>query len=68
MIMDESIYVAEVIHISKSCSAGHKVGDRFKVNIHKTSGIYGYSYHDLFPTLVNCCYGGRMPWVDSQDL
>ncbi|MCX6654721.1 MAG: hypothetical protein NTY03_06320 [Candidatus Bathyarchaeota archaeon] len=50
---DEPVYEAEVTHVGKACSAGHKVGDRFEINTHKTGGICGYCYHDLFPTLMN---------------
>ena len=52
----EPIYLAKVESILKSCSAGHKVGDEFEINTHKTGGICGYCYHDLFPTLMNMCY------------
>ena len=63
----EPAYIAEITSIAKSCSAGHKVGDRFEINTHKTGGICGYCYHDLFPTLMTCCYGGRIPWVDPEE-
>ena len=66
-VADEPVYVAEVTHIGKMCSAGHKVGDRFEINTHKTEGICGYCYHDLFPTLMNCCYGGKIPWIDPKE-
>jgi uncharacterized repeat protein (TIGR04076 family) len=64
---DEPIYEAEVVSILKKCSAGHKVGDKFKVNTHKTDGICGYCYHDMFPTLMNMCYGGQIPWMNNDE-
>jgi uncharacterized repeat protein (TIGR04076 family) len=66
-MVDEPVYVAEVTHVGKACSAGHKVGDKFEINTHKTGGICGYCYHDLFPTLMNCCYGGKIPWIDPKE-
>jgi uncharacterized repeat protein (TIGR04076 family) len=66
-LTEEPVYIAEVTHVGKTCSAGHKVGDKFEVNTHKTGGICGYCYHDLFPTLMNCCYGGKIPWIDPAE-
>jgi uncharacterized repeat protein (TIGR04076 family) len=63
----EPIYVAEVTSVAKSCGAGHRVGDKFEVNTHLTGGICGYCYHDLFPTLMNVCYGGKIPWIDPKE-
>jgi uncharacterized repeat protein (TIGR04076 family) len=64
---DEPVYVAEVVSVKKSCSAGHKVGDRFEINTHKTGGICGYCYHELFPTMMNMCYGGQIPWMNNKE-
>jgi uncharacterized repeat protein (TIGR04076 family) len=64
---EEPVYEAEVVSVLKSCSAGHEVGDKFLINTHKTGGICGYCYHDLFPTLMNMCYGGQIPWMDNQE-
>lgn len=63
----EPIYLAKVESILKSCSAGHKVGDEFEINTHKTGGICGYCYHDLFPTLMNMCYEGKIPWQNNEE-
>jgi uncharacterized repeat protein (TIGR04076 family) len=64
---DEPIYEAEVVSILKNCSAGHRVGDKFEINTHKTSGICGHCYHDLFPTLMNICYEGQIPWLNKEE-
>jgi len=63
----EPVYVAKVESIKKSCSAGHEVGDEFELNTHKTGGICGYCYHDLFPTLMTICMDGKIPWQDSEE-
>jgi len=64
---EEPVYLAKVVSIEKSCSAGHKVGDEFAINTHKTDRICGYCYHDLFPTLMNMCYGGKIPWQNNDE-
>jgi uncharacterized repeat protein (TIGR04076 family) len=63
----EPVYEAKVVSIKKSCSAGHEVGDVFEVNTHKTGGICGYCYHDLFPRLMVICMDGDIPWQENQD-
>jgi len=65
--MSEPVYLAEVVEIKRKCSAGHKVGDVFEVNTHKTGGICGYCYHEMFPILMNMCYGGKIPWYDNEE-
>lgn len=64
---EEPIYEAEVVSILKNCSAGHKVGDKFDINTHKTGGICGYCYHQMFPTLMNMCYQGQIPWYNNDE-
>ncbi len=64
---DESVYIAEVLSILRNCSAGHSVGDKFEVNTHETDGICGYCYHDMFPKLMNMCYGGQIPWMNNDE-
>jgi uncharacterized repeat protein (TIGR04076 family) len=63
----EPEFQAKVVSIKGRCSAGHKVGDAFEINTHKTGGICGWCYHDLFPTLMTLAMGGRIPWWKNQD-
>ena len=63
----EPVFEAKVESIEKNCSAGHEVGDFFEINTHKTGGICGWCYHDLFPTLMTLCMDGKIPWRDDQD-
>lgn len=58
--------IATVIEIKGTCNAGHQVGDRFDINCHKTAGLCGYFYHDLFPRLSVIQFGGRYPWWDEN--
>ncbi len=67
MSFEEPVYVAEVVSVARSCGAGHKVGDKFEVNTHMTEGLCGYCYHDLFPTLMSVCFGGKIPWMNSDE-
>ena len=64
---EEPVYVAEVLSVKGKCSAGHNAGDRFEINTHKTGGICGYCYHELFPTMMNMCYGGKIPWMNNLE-
>ncbi|MFQ5820541.1 MAG: TIGR04076 family protein [Candidatus Heimdallarchaeota archaeon] len=67
MTWKEPVFKAKIVSIKKNCSAGHKVGDTFEINTHKTGGICGWCYHDLFPTLMTLAMGGAIPWRENQD-
>ena len=61
------MFIAKVISQKGKCPAGHIVGDIFKINTHRTDGICGWCYHDLFPTLMTLGMGGEIPWWEKQD-
>jgi len=67
MSWNEPNFEARVESIKGNCSAGHRFGDVFEINTHKTGGICGYCYHDLFPTLMTLVIGGAIPWWKEQD-
>ncbi|MFQ6124224.1 MAG: TIGR04076 family protein [Candidatus Heimdallarchaeota archaeon] len=67
MTWEEPVFKATVESIKSHCNAGHKVGDIFEINTHKTGGICGWCYHDLFPTLMTLAMGGSIPWRENQD-
>ena len=67
MSWTEPIFIAKVTSKKGPCGAGHEVGDTFEINTHKTGGICGYCYHDLFPTLKTLGMGGKIPWYKSQE-
>jgi len=67
MSWKEPVFIAKVESIKRHCSAGHEVGETFEINTHRTGGICGYCYHDLFPTLMTLCMGGKIPWFESGD-
>ncbi len=67
MSWEEPVFEAKVESVLKNCSAGHDVGDVFEINTHKTDGICGWCYHDLFPTLMTLCMDGKIPWRENQD-
>lgn len=60
-------FVAKVISAKGLCAAGHNEGDEFVINLHKTGGICGFVYHDLFPVLMAAVMGGSIPWWQSPD-
>ncbi|MFX0200070.1 MAG: TIGR04076 family protein [Candidatus Hodarchaeota archaeon] len=67
MSWKEPVFKAKIESIKRNCSAGHKVSDTFEINTHKTGGICGWCYHDLFPTLMTLAMGGTIPWRENQD-
>jgi uncharacterized repeat protein (TIGR04076 family) len=60
-------FIAKVVSVKGLCAAGHNVGDEFVINTHKTGGICGFVYHDLFPVLMAAVMGGTIPWWESAD-
>ena len=60
-------FVAKVISVKGLCAAGHNIGNEFVINTHKTGGICGFVYHDLFPVLMAAVMGGSLPWWESPD-
>ena len=67
MSWEEPVFEAKVESVLKNCGAGHVAGDVFAINTHKTGGICGWCYHDLFPTLMTLCMDGKIPWRENQD-
>lgn len=58
--------IAEVVKMDGICNAGHKIGDTFELSCHKTGGLCGFFYHDLFPRISVIQYGGRYPWWSEK--
>ncbi len=59
---------AEVVEVKGSCSAGHKVGDKIMLGCWDTGGLCGFFYHDIFPSLSLLQFGGKYPWMDSDQI
>ena len=62
----EPVYVAEVVSKKGFCYAGHQIGDSFEVNGHKTGGICGRCYYDLYPILMTLVCDGKVPWIEED--
>jgi uncharacterized repeat protein (TIGR04076 family) len=58
--------LATVIDIKGRCTAGHEIGDKFDISCHRSAGLCGFFYHDLFPRLAVMEFGGRYPWWDER--
>ena len=54
--------IGTVKSIKGTCHAGHRVGDKIELDCHKTSGLCGFFYHGIFPTLSLLQFGGQYPW------
>jgi uncharacterized repeat protein (TIGR04076 family) len=59
---------AVVVEAKGHCDAGHKVGDRFDLNIIDTCGLCGAFYHSLFPSLQTFQFGGNIPWFSGDKM
>lgn len=60
-------FIAEVVAVKGTCSAGHSKGDRFVIGCYDTGGLCGFFYHDIFPTLSVMQFGGRYPWSSGDE-
>jgi uncharacterized repeat protein (TIGR04076 family) len=58
--------MAEVTGLKGTCSAGHKVGDRFELSCHDAAGMCGFLYTALFPTLNVMQFDGTFPWGTDE--
>lgn len=58
--------IGTIKDVKGSCSAGHRVGDQMELSLHKTGGLCGAFYHDIFPYVVMLQMGGSFPaaWGD----
>lgn len=50
------------------CHAGHKKGDHLELDPHRSGGLCGFLYHDVFPYLLMLQFGGSFPadWGDPD--
>ena len=53
--------VGTVTSLKGTCSAGHKVGDKFELSCHSSGGLCGFLYHDIFPAIQMLQFGGSYP-------
>lgn len=62
--------IGTIKEIKGFCSAGHKVGDSMELSMHKTGGLCGALYHDIYPYILMLQMGGSFPaqWGDADVL
>jgi len=53
--------VGTIKDVKGYCSAGHKVGQQIELDGHRTGGMCGFFYHDIFPYLIMLQFGGGFP-------
>jgi uncharacterized repeat protein (TIGR04076 family) len=53
--------VGTIKSIKGHCNAGHKVGQQIELDGHKTGGMCGFFYHDIFPYIIMLQFGGGFP-------
>lgn len=62
--------IGTITGVKGTCSAGHKVGDRVELSMHKTGGLCGAFYHDIYPYVLMLQMGGSFPaeWGDVDTI
>lgn len=69
MVKDSGIgdsIIATVVEVKGDCSAGHQKGDNFYISCYDASGLCGFFYHDIFPSLMTFQFGGSLPWWEGD--
>jgi uncharacterized repeat protein (TIGR04076 family) len=57
---------ATITGVKGDCGAGHREGERFEISCHNPSGLCGFFYHDIFPSLSTFQFGGNLPWWEGD--
>ena len=58
---------AEVISQKGTCSAGHKVGDKFIIGQVSPPDLCSWAFYSLFPFAGVLQFGGSFPWEDDRN-
>jgi uncharacterized repeat protein (TIGR04076 family) len=59
--------VATVISQKGTCSAGHKVGDKFVIGQTTPPGLCSWAFNAIFPFAEVLQFGGSFPWENAKD-
>ena len=54
--------------VKGECSWGHKVGDRIELSCYSASGLCGFLYHSIFPSIIMLQFGGKFPEEWGSDV
>ena len=57
-----------VVSQKGTCGAGHKVGDKWTVNIHTPGGICISAYEAMESNINVLKFGGSYPWSNEKDV
>jgi uncharacterized repeat protein (TIGR04076 family) len=60
--------MATIKGVKGNCSVGHEVGETFEISCHNPSGLCGFFYHDIFPSLSTFQFGGNLPWQEGDKI
>lgn len=58
---------AEVISQKGTCSAGHKVGDKFVIGQQTSLKLCSWAFYTLFPFAEVLQFGGSFPWENERN-
>jgi uncharacterized repeat protein (TIGR04076 family) len=59
---------ATILSVKGDCNAGHTEGETFEICCHNPSGLCGWFYHDIFPSLQTFQFGGSLPWWQGDSI
>ncbi len=59
--------IARVISQKGTCSAGHKVGDKFVIGQHTAPNLCSWAFYSLFPFAEVLQFGGSFPWESDKN-
>ncbi|MBI4284385.1 MAG: TIGR04076 family protein [Chloroflexi bacterium] len=65
---EEYNVIAEVIAQKGTCSAGHKVGDRYEIGHHTPAGLCCYAFDGIWPVACALTAGGHFSWQKEPDV
>ncbi|MFX0047924.1 MAG: TIGR04076 family protein [Candidatus Hermodarchaeota archaeon] len=70
MLITQKIFkiVGTIKDVKGHCNANHKKGDNFDLSGHSASGLCGFFYHDIFPSILTLQFGGTFPWSQDPDV
>ena len=60
--------MATITGVKDNCSAGHEVEETFEISCLNPSGLCGFFYHDIFPSLSTFQFGGNLPWWEGDKI
>ncbi|MBI4286788.1 MAG: TIGR04076 family protein [Chloroflexi bacterium] len=65
---EEYKVLVEVTSQKGTCSAGHRVADRFEIGHHTPAGLCCYAFDGIWPLACALMTGGHFSWQKERDV